>query len=216
MNDKIIFNTIYDSGMFHYGIKPSPLLEKIVRQFFQRPINGCYLDLGSGIGSNALFMAQCGFNTVAVDFSRVALGNLKKKANELDLSDMIKVVYSDLAAFQIKENSYSVISCVNALQFLEKENSLRLVRGMKEGLVSGGIIFIVAFTDEKKLSVFQSPTKPFKEVRPKTYFKNYEALEMFSGFIVVDYFEGIVLDSGLGKCSSHYHGIVRIVAQRPN
>lgn len=59
---------------------------------------GRAIDLGCGTGSNAVFLAKHGFETVGVDLSRVALKKARKRIEDEGLGDRVRLVAADLTA----------------------------------------------------------------------------------------------------------------------
>lgn len=59
---------------------------------------GRALDLGSGAGGDALWLARHGWRVTAADISAVALAQLDRRARELGLADRITTERHDLAA----------------------------------------------------------------------------------------------------------------------
>jgi len=62
---------------------------------------GRALDLGCGSGANSVFLAERGFETVGVDFSRTALEKARRLAGERGVSGRVRFVEGDLTATSI-------------------------------------------------------------------------------------------------------------------
>jgi len=67
-------NTPWDSGV------PSENLRSLLSEGLIKPCR--MLEIGCGTGTNAIFLAQEGFDVTAVDISEVAIQRAKKKADE--------------------------------------------------------------------------------------------------------------------------------------
>jgi tellurite methyltransferase len=109
--------------------------------------NGSALDIASGEGRNAVFAAEKGYATLAVDISASGL----KKANALadERGVTIETCLVDLDSWKIKRNAYDLILCFN---FLDRQ----IFPAMKNALKSGGLIFYETFTvDYLKYSSFK-------------------------------------------------------------
>jgi len=79
-------DTPWDSGT------PSEELKRFLNLGLVKP--GRVLELGCGTGTNALFLAQAGFDVTAVDLSEVALKQARKKADAAKAS--INFIQSDI------------------------------------------------------------------------------------------------------------------------
>jgi len=81
LTDNGYWDSAYRSGDFeHWELDyPSPELVAIVAAGMLRK-NSRVLDLGCGGGLDAIFLSQCGFNVMGVDFSSVALRIAEKRA----------------------------------------------------------------------------------------------------------------------------------------
>ena len=86
----------------------------------------CVLDLGCGLGNNALFLAKNGFIVTAVEKSKVAIKKVKEIIQKEKMKS-IKVIHEDVLNFKIEANKFDVIMANNVLQFLPKDKALGLV-----------------------------------------------------------------------------------------
>lgn len=59
------------------------------------------VDLGCGTGANVVFLAEQGFETWGVDFSRVALDQAEQRARTAGVSDRTHFLYGDLTGREI-------------------------------------------------------------------------------------------------------------------
>lgn len=79
----------------------------LVENSFLLPINGCALDLASGLGANALFLAEKGLVTHAWDSSSVALKKLAHHALQKNLTIATKKVFIEPSS--LPKNTFDVI-----------------------------------------------------------------------------------------------------------
>ncbi|MEZ5340292.1 MAG: class I SAM-dependent methyltransferase [Acidimicrobiales bacterium] len=71
---------------------------------------GRSLDLAAGEGRNALWLAEQGWDSTAVDFSPVAIEKLKKIAAHRSIS--VTAVVADLVEYQPTRGSYDLIALI--------------------------------------------------------------------------------------------------------
>lgn len=157
----------------HVEAAPSGFLLEIFQQSSWRIPPGKALDIATGKGRNALFLAGRGFIVEGVDISGVALEEAGKRAEAQGLS--ITFRQADLAESGLPETAYDLILNFN---FLERS----LVAKMKKALKLGGhIIFETYLIDQRVLG---HPSNP------AYLLAHNELLELFRDFRVLYYREG--------------------------
>jgi SAM-dependent methyltransferase len=107
----------------------------IVQKFYRLAGRGNALDIASGRGQNALFLAEKGFRVDALDISDVALKQIAGKHPNLH------PLCIDLDTFDIAPAHYSLILNI---RFLNR----RLFPYIQEGLAPGGILIFETYLDE--------------------------------------------------------------------
>ena len=107
---------------------PVPLLVEVAEMLAP----GRALDIASGPGRNALYLAGLGWNVVAVDASRTAIGILRERAATARLS--IETHHADLeaGAFAIEPDGYDLIY---DFFYLQRD----LFPQIREGVRPGGL-----------------------------------------------------------------------------
>ncbi|MBY9000715.1 MAG: class I SAM-dependent methyltransferase [Candidatus Heimdallarchaeota archaeon] len=76
------------------------------------------LELATGDGVDACYLAQLGFDVTALDILSSSVDLTKRRADALNVSDKITVIEGDMNKFALKPKSYDVISAVQCLQYL--------------------------------------------------------------------------------------------------
>jgi tellurite methyltransferase len=197
------YNKIYSSSNVSEDIKPSQILSLIWKNFLP---GSKIIDLGCGQGSDSLFLAKNNFSVTAIDSSGVAIGQIKAKKDELKF-DNLEPICSDINDFTIERDKYQVIICRNVLNFLDKNQAIKIIQNIKENIKSGGHIIIETFTENDPSFISDS--------KFASYFEEQELLKIFTGFKIIYYLENTILDPGhLGFATPHKHGVARIIAQR--
>ena len=115
----------------------------LVENSFLLPKKGCALDLASGLGANALLLAEKGLAVHAWDISSVALNRLKKNAALKNLKVSVKQVL--IQPKVLPKNTFDVIVLS---RFLDRS----LCNGIMESLKSGGLLFYQTYVREKVAS----------------------------------------------------------------
>lgn len=196
------YDKIYKNNNNVWGSEPNKLLQKI---YNQANAGSEFLDLGCGQGKEAFFLAKKGFNVTAVDSSKVAIKQIKEKAEKNKLP--IRAICRNATNYKIKNSKYDIIAAMNVLQFLEKEEVMNLIKNIKTGLKNNGLIVLSAFTTK------DASRQSKKKLR--YYFKSEEMKRYFKDFKILYYSEKIISDSGHPSMPwPHQHGIVEMIAQK--
>jgi tellurite methyltransferase len=136
---------------------------------------GRVLDVAMGIGRNAVYLAQKGFDVEGVDISPEAVHSALDHAREAGVT--LKARVADLEGnYHITKNSYAVIICFHYLQ-------RSLITQIKDGLQRGGIVMYETFTVDQ--ARFGKPTNP------NYLLKHNELRELFNDFRCLFYREGV-------------------------
>jgi len=106
----------------------------IVRQFHKLAPRGKALDIATGTGKNALFLAEQGFSVEAADISDVALSRLS------GCHPNVVPICADMDTFDIPGERYSLILNI---RFLNR----RLFPYIREGLVPGGLLIFETYLE---------------------------------------------------------------------
>lgn len=125
------------------------------------------LDVASGPGRNSIFLAQNGFDVLALDISEVAIQNLKEKAFE-----NITCELADFDDYVFPQNSFDLIIMSN---FLDRN----IIPKLSNALTKNGILFIETYMeDEENEKPPSNPAFLLKKGELKTLFDdNFEVIE---------------------------------------
>ena len=165
---------------FALGKEPNPFLKKHIRLLSR----GKALDIATGEGRNAVFLAQHGFEVDAFDISEKGLRKAQKLAREKGA--MVNTFAVDLARFQIEKERYELIA---NFYFLKRRLIPRIKKGLKKG---GRVIFETYILDHRELG-----TGGPKQA--KYFLKPNELLRFFKNFRILFYREGIFREGGKRK-----------------
>jgi len=165
---------------FALGKEPNPFLKKHI---YLLP-KGKALDMATGEGRNAVFLAQNGFEVDAVDISEKGLKKARKLAREKGVK--VNALLVDLDHYQIERDRYDLIA---NFYFLKRRLIPRIKKGLKKG---GKVIFETYFLEHRTLG-----TGGPKQA--KYYLKPNELLRLFKDFRILFYREGIIREGGKRK-----------------
>jgi len=157
----------------HEPGEPAAFLRQILQTGPWEIQPGRALDIATGKGRNALFLAEQGFTVDAIDISAVGLQQAQRQADQKGRT--LNLIQADLASFEFPDSAYDLILNINFL--------LRpLVPKIKNALRPGGyIIFDTYLIDQQDLGHPRNPA----------YLLNHnELLDLFRGFRILCYQEG--------------------------
>jgi SAM-dependent methyltransferase len=162
------------------GTEANPFLRKYIRLLPR----GKALDVATGEGRNAVFLAQHGFDVEAVDISQKGLRKARRLAREKGVK--VKTVLADLDHYPIEKERYDLIT---DFYFLAR----RLIPRIKKGLKKGGKVVFETYLTEQSSLCQEGPRNPKYLLKPN------ELLTLFKGFRILFYREGIFRDGGKKK-----------------
>jgi SAM-dependent methyltransferase len=171
--DRRHWDKLYDTKSYVYGKEPSIFLREylnVLNSFH----GGRALDLATGEGRNAVFLAKKGFTVDGIDLSEVALRKAKRLARENGV--LVTTIIADLTQYKIKPDSYNVILNFDYLQ-------RNLIPQIKKGLKRKGIIIYENHT------IDQLANLEGRNIRRDYLLNRGELKELFKEFEILFYRE---------------------------
>lgn len=132
----------YNKEEYVYGTKANDFL---IEQYKRIPAHGRVLCMAEGEGRNAVFLAEQGFEVMAIDLSQVGLDKAQKLASERGVSITTQV--ADLAEYDLGKNKWDGIVSIWAHmpEVLRQGLHARVSKALK----SEGIFILEAYTQEQ-------------------------------------------------------------------
>jgi len=108
---------------------------------------GRALDLGCGTGTNAIYLAQHGFEVIGIDISRRAIALAKRKARSAQLADRVRLERGDVTLMHRYTISCSLDFAydIGCFHNLNAEARQRYVAALTGVLKPGAIYMLYAF-----------------------------------------------------------------------
>jgi 2-polyprenyl-3-methyl-5-hydroxy-6-metoxy-1,4-benzoquinol methylase len=178
--DQIRWDKRFGKKGFALGKDPNPFLKKHTRLL----LKGKALDIATGEGRNAVYLAQHGFEVDALDISEKGLKKAQKLAREQGVK--INTFLVDLGQYEIEKERYDLIA---NFYFLKR----RLIPRIKQGLKKGGRVIFETYLLEHRTLGTGGPKQA------KYFLKPNELLRLFKNFRILFYREGIFREGGKRK-----------------
>lgn len=173
--DKLFWDKRYKTEEYIFGKEPVAFLKEHINLLPK----GKALDIATGEGRNAVFLAKNGFEVECCDISEIAIEKAKYLAKQNNVQ--INAFVADLEEYKLPKNSYEVITC---FYYLQRD----LVPQIKDALKKGGMIVYETFTIENLERGFDGPKNREYLLKPN------ELLEFFRKFKII-YYREFVLDN---------------------
>ena len=161
----------------HEATTPSSFLQKIFDSDHWTIPPGKALDVATGKGRNALFLATRGFQVTAIDISAVGLEEGRKRARENSL--LIAWQQADLDNLELAAAAYDLIVNIN---YLHRSLIPQIKRAVKNG---GHVLFDTYLIDQQAIG---------HPKNPNYLLSHNELLDHFRDFRVLLYREGKFVD----------------------
>ena len=190
----------YSSEEYIYGKDPNEFLANVVGKIPK----GKVLCVAEGEGRNAVFLAEQGYEVVAVDSSAVGLEKARKLAEERGVS--IQTIVCDLAQFDIEPESWDGV--VSIFAHVPPQVRKELHKKIVNGLRSGGVLILESYRpDQLKYKTGGPPSAEFM--------MTLEGLEQELKGLNFDY--GVELDRDVveGKFHTGKGAVVQIIGIKP-
>lgn len=156
------------------------------------------LELGTGDGRYACFLAQLGFEVDAIDLLPSSIEITEKRAKALGVYEKMNVLLADMDTFPLKEESYDVISAIQCLQYLY-EQAIPKLNELIKAVKPGGFL------------LYSGNVKPhFKTVPPLRFITMTELKDALKGWKLYSVAKEVRLVRPKDK-----RGYIWVVAQKP-
>ena len=188
------YENAYRKFQDFFGREP----ERLVRRFYKliEP-SGPVLDVGSGQGRNALFLARKGYSVDAIDISKTAIETLNTAARRENLK--VRAVLRSFEEFTGNPGCYEGILLLGLIQVLSWDSISLLQEKVKSWAGPKAHIFVTAFTTAD--SVFEELATEGKPVGRnsfiddngyvKTFLEPGELPRLFPGAVIIHLWEGL-------------------------
>lgn len=121
----------FENGEYPTNPEPSPIL----RDYIDDIPDGRALDIATGTGRNALFLASEGYAVDAVDQSRAGLRITRENAEDRGIAGRLQAIQADIPTFDFPTDRYDLIT-------ISFYRAVDRFPDIKEALAEGGYLFV--------------------------------------------------------------------------
>jgi len=199
--DKEQLQTLYLQEDYYWGKDPNELAKRILN-VVTPPKK--VVDIGAGEGRDSVFLAQQGFDVLAMDIAPAGLDKIVRLAEEFDThlhtleANINDVVFSD---------AFDVVYSIGALQYIEPDNRSRQFEHFKAVTNASGIHVLFAFMNHPDVDIAPDWGQNEYLYQPQeleNYYQGWNILEQ----------EQIIFDCNSSNIP-HQHAADILVAQKP-
>ena len=115
-----------------YPQNPDPA--QVLQQYVETFPDGRALDIATGTGRNAVFLAEQGYRVDALDKSRVGLEIARENAEKQGVADDCTWIHADAVEYAYPVATYDVIT-ISSFQILDR------LTDIKAALAQGGVLY---------------------------------------------------------------------------
>jgi cyclopropane fatty-acyl-phospholipid synthase-like methyltransferase len=207
-DEKETFDSFYQKDQLSFGDNPT---REIVQFVDSTKAVGFALDIGSGDGRNALFLARSGFYVTALDFSKVGSEKLARFSQQKGLGEKVHAICIDARQWEYPAAAFDLVIAVTLFDHLRAQDIMPLFDKVCRSLKKGGALFIKVHTIDDP--GYRETNRPASELAPMIhhYFEHNELLRMpGDGFRILLYEERTEEDRTHGQI--HSHGFAQVLA----
>jgi SAM-dependent methyltransferase len=132
---------------------------EVVEYVTNSTTRGRALDLGCGTGTNAIFLAQQGFDVVGVDFSSKAIARARDKAHRAQVTTLTFYV-ADVTRLDFLDTPFDFVLDIGCLHGVDPARRARYAEHLARLTRSGAMFMLYAFLPaaerSRRLSYFRS------------------------------------------------------------
>ena len=152
--DKSSWEAIYKERSLEeipwHSEKPAEYLVELLKK--RKVKIGLALDVCSGAGTNAVYLAKKGFDVTGIDISQTATKYAEKRARKAGLSKTCKFFSGDLTKMNLPKDKFNFIFDRGCYHHIPKEDKPRFARTIHESLKKTGKYFLTCFSDKNPSS----------------------------------------------------------------
>jgi len=125
--------------------KPRSVLVDLIKSKKVIP-KGKALDMCCGLGTNTIYLAKAGFETIGIDISKTAVGYARKKSLEAGVD--IKFYAGTFLHLPFEDGEFDFVFDMGCFHHVLPEDREKFIRGVHRVLKKEGHYFMVCFSNK--------------------------------------------------------------------
>ena len=127
--------------------KPDPELVKLVESGFLKP--GPALDVGAGLGYDAVYLASKGFQVTAVDIAASAVKLAQERASEAGVADKIEFKTGDILRLSLEPAKFSFVNDRGFFHYLRGDERGTYIKLLPSLLADKGLALLRVYSENE-------------------------------------------------------------------
>jgi ubiquinone/menaquinone biosynthesis C-methylase UbiE len=148
--------------------KPRPILVEFVEKGLIK--KGKTLDLCCGAGTNTVYLAEKGFETIAIDISQRAIEYAKEKAEHANVK--IDFMIQSFVDLSFRDKEFNFVFDMGCFHHVEISDRLKFIRGVHRVLKKSGDCLLTCFS--------------YKNGSAWNHFTEKQLISLFSGYFEIN------------------------------
>lgn len=181
--------------MFKFGKGVDKKIKEIVKKL---PKNGEVLDLGSGLGGNAIFLSEQGFKVTCLDKDEEVIKIIKKEHPE------INALNKDILDFDFPKNKYNLVIARAVLNFFELGDVRIIINKIIKSLEENGLFYLTVSSDKDSSFSKRLDMHFFNKNELNEFFKENKILEI----------EEMTINDNHPPLGEHKHKIIKMLVEK--
>lgn len=149
---------------------------KIIKRIIDYRQNGTVLDVGTGEGQHALFLASQGFDVTVLDISNCNFQKIEEEARAQGVK--VSCVVGNVLSLHELQKSFDIVICTSVLHFLTTEEIVWAVVELKDATNEQGLNVVSAHTVKNEGEI---RTHLFAEGELKEHYADWNILYDWEG-----------------------------------
>ena len=169
------------------------------------------VDIGAGEGRNSLYLANLGYDVIAIEPSKIGAQKILDASEVYNLD--VSIINTDFLTASEGLYRIGLVIAITSLDHMEYSYLCKSIIKIKQMLCIGGYVYITVFTEEDPGYMgVQKDIESECSTFIKHYFHRDELKKFFSDFEILEYSEYVKEDSSHGDL--HVHGMAKLVAKK--
>lgn len=195
-----------EQGMLFNVTKPTPIVKRVGERL-DPSTRRMILDVGCGLGKNALYLAGLGHAVFGIDSDEKNIDQATASSRQLGLTNC-HFEAADVRRKPLSDVKFDIVICTDVLNYMPKTDSIAVLTAMQRATKQGGLNVVSGYL--VKPETVRNPRNRDRCLRPGELQRTYAQ----ANWEVLDYQERYENPQYRGD-KEHISSKAEIIAQRP-